>query len=348
MPSNFKIAHPAVFIFGAGATKGAFPKQLVPPPVDLNFFDAAHLLKGHGTNRIARQVLKDVWDLYRRTNGIGLEAYFRDIEARARIGSFAKTANQPKDWRKRVEQITELVRRVYIHTTCDAKGDAMLSKSSPIHQGILEKLEAKDTIITFNYDCVIEESFKTADLWNPCDGYGIDVSGKKYDWARKWFKKRDIDPSKESQIILLKLHGSLNWQYKNQKIYLKQRPYYVRTRGRKVVVEKISILAPGWDKQIHKNPYKIFWRKARLNLERCKTLVILGYSLPSTDILAQALFEEIIRLRNVRKKYLKELHVADLKEEVKEKFVKLFEPALGPNGKVFKYDDIADFQEKFK
>ncbi len=121
MRSNPAIAHPAVFIFGAGATTGAFLEKTIPPPVDSNFFDTIHLIEGHGTKRIAQQVLHSVWELYGKTSGVGLEEYFRDIEARARIGKFAKPANQPKDWYKRQEHLTELIRRVYIHTDLPPK-----------------------------------------------------------------------------------------------------------------------------------------------------------------------------------------------------------------------------------
>ncbi len=218
---------------------------------------------------------------------------------------------------------------------------------SQMHQSVLEQLKPKDTLITFNYDLVIEESFKTAKLWNPHDGYGVLTQGKNFDWARGWYKDRGATGAEESEIALLKLHGSINWRlYPNKEICLKQRPYYVRTRGKKVVYEEASILAPGWDKKIDRNPYKQFWRRARLDLEKCKTIVILGYSLPHTDILAQALFAEIIRLRRARGKFLKDLHIADPDSLVKKKFVSLFAPALGANGKVFTYDGIKEFSAK--
>ncbi|MDE3218041.1 MAG: 3-isopropylmalate dehydratase small subunit, partial [Nitrospirota bacterium] len=46
-------------------------------------------------------VIKDVFDLYGKVVGIGLEEYYRDIETRLELSRFAKTQNKPKDWRKR-------------------------------------------------------------------------------------------------------------------------------------------------------------------------------------------------------------------------------------------------------
>ena len=131
------LSRPSVFIFGAGATKGGFSDQIVSPPVDADFFQIAHLISEHGTNRLAQQVFREVFLLHQRTGRIGLEEYFRDIEARARIGSFAKAANQPKNWRNRLEQIIELVRRIYIQTTCESKDDSLIPKISKIHKNIL-------------------------------------------------------------------------------------------------------------------------------------------------------------------------------------------------------------------
>jgi len=332
-----------VIVFGAGASRGALSEQEVPPPLDNDFFDIANQLLGHGTPKLAKRVLKDVWQLYGRTNGIGLETYYRDLETRAIIGEFAKTANQPKDWPKRQKELEELIRRVYIHTTL--RGTSEDPRVSLIHRSILAKLRKKDTIITFNYDLVIEEAFPSADLWNPVDGYGTQTSGKTKGWAKRWLHERHYD-AKGSGISLLKLHGSLNWESYPAGIRLKPKPYLVSTRNGETRFEKISILAPGWNKRIDKNPYKRFWRAARLHLEKCKTLIVLGYSLPETDLLAQSLLAEVVRTRAARKDYLRQLHLSDPNESVKERLTKLFIPALGPLGRVFRYHDIHEFNQR--
>ncbi len=290
-----------------------------------------------------------MWELYSKTSGVSLEKYYRDIETRAAIGRFAKPANQPKDWQRRQTELEELIRRVYIHTTCEAVGNSMKPRVSEMHTRILNQLKKNDTIITFNYDLLIEDSFESGKLWNPIDGYGITVQGKSFDWCRHWLERTKVKRQKESKTLFLKLHGSLNWLlYNNKTIRLKPRPYLVRTKNKKPVIEKISVLPPGWNKRIDRNPYKRFWREARIRLEKCKTLIILGYSLPETDLLAQALFSEVVRQRVATKKYLKELHLADPLQEVKEKFIRLFTPALGPYGKVFVYAGIEEFVKRHR
>lgn len=332
--------YPAVLIFGAGATRGGLPECLIPPPVDREFFDIAGRIEGRGTRDLAKRVLKSVWEIFGRTSGVGLEEYYREIETRAEIGQFAKSRNQPKDWAKRKTELEELIRRVYIHTTMDLSGSRPQPKTSEVHTLLLSKLKPSCTVITFNYDLLIEESFGSASLWNPRDGYGLTVSGISHDWCRKWQAHRG-GSNGESTIHLLKLHGSLGWvQYKNKNIRLKDRPYVVR-KGR---FEKISILPPGWNKPIGRNPYKKFWREARLKLETCKSLFVLGYSLPETDLLARALFSEVVRLRAARKEYLRKLVLVDPSDEVKGRFIDLFAPALGPHGTVYKYQSMSDLK----
>jgi hypothetical protein len=338
------LLHPVVVLLGAGATRGALQKNRVPPPVDADFFEIAGQITGHGTLRLARSVLNDIRSLYRRIPGVGLENYYRDIETRARIGSFARSANRPKEWQAYKDDLEELIRRVIIHTTCRSEQGRLEPLRSRTHARILNKLEENDTILTFNYDVLIEHSFGKSSLWTPRDGYGGRVHGVRNEWCQRWLKAREINERTHSRIQLLKLHGSINWTvYKSGHVRLKDRPFVVRTREHKTVFEKVSILPPGWNKRIDKIPYSRLWRQARLRLEQCKSLVIIGYSLPEADLLAKALFAEVVRLRAARKHYLRQLHLADPNESVKERLVELFVPALNAQSKIFRYANIDEF-----
>ena len=288
-----------------------------------------------------------MWNLYGKVSGVGLENYYRDIETRAKISSFAKSANKPRDWKKRQTNLEELIRRVVVHTTCKSKDKHLSPVKSNSHSAILMKLKAGDSILTFNYDMLIEESFKTADLWTPVSGYGMSVHGVTNEWCKNWLSRHQITTKRRTRVQLLKLHGSVHWaQYKTGGVKLKDRPFVVRTRKKATVFETVSILPPGLNKRIDKNPYKRLWRNARLTLEKCKTIVIIGYSLPDADLLAKALFQEVVRLRRARKHYLKELHLADPKDSVKQRFVDLFVPALNAQSKIVRYSDMQEFRSK--
>jgi hypothetical protein len=337
-----KFSHPVVLLLGAGATRGGLYKRPIPPPVDADFFELAGQIKGHGTPELAGKVLKDVWNLYQRVAGFGLEDYYRDIETRESISKFAKTANQPMDWPKRKKNLEELIRRVIIHSTCkhDEQKHLQPLPSAP-HRQMLGRLEPGDVILTFNYDTLIEDSFGRKSMWTPRGGYGDKVYGVTSAWCRRWFSARPkITTHQKSKIRLLKLHGSINWiTYKTGQVKIKERPFVVRS-GR---FEKVSILPPGWNKKVSVLPYRLLWREARLKLEQCETLVVIGYSLPETDLLARALFSEVVRSRAARKNYLKQLHLADPIDSVKQKFINLFVPTMNAKSKIFRYKDINEF-----
>jgi hypothetical protein len=338
-----KLSHPVVVLFGAGATRGGLRSNKLPPPVDADFFEIAGQIKGHGTLKLARKVLGDVRTLYGKIFDIGLENYYRDIETRAKISTFAKSANKPRDWKQRQENLEELIRRVVVHTTCESKANHLAPVRSTAHTDILSKLKEGDCVLTFNYDLLIEESFGTTKVWTPIGGYGDNVHGVSGEWCRNWLQKRGGTGSTHSSIRLLKLHGSVNWTlYKTGQIKLKDRPFVVRTRGKSAVFETVSILPPGLNKRIDRNPYKQLWREARLKLERCNSIIVIGYSLPEADVLAKALFAEVVRLRSARKRYVKQLHLADPNNSVKQKFVELFVPALNAQSTVFRYQDIKE------
>jgi hypothetical protein len=337
-----KFSHPVVLLLGAGATRGGLHKRPIPPPVDADFFELAGQIKGHGTPELAGKVLKDVWTLYQRVAGIGLEDYYRDIETRESISKFAKTANQPMNWPKRKRDLEELIRRVIIHTTCKHDEQKHLQPlTSTSHRQILGKLEPGDVILTFNYDTLVEDSFGRNSMWTPRGGYGDKVYGVTSAWCRRWFSARPkIATHQQSKIRLLKLHGSINWiTYKTGQVKIKERPFVVRS-GR---FEKVSILPPGWNKKVSVLPYKLLWRETRLKLEQCETLIVIGYSLPETDLLAKALFSEVVRSRAARKDYLKQLHLADPVDSVKQKFINLFVPTMNAKSKIFRYKDINEF-----
>src|SRR5712692_8757178 len=117
MALPLKLDSPQLVLFGAGASRGGLSNRPIPPPVDGDFFAVANQITGHGTPALAKRVLRSVWELYERIDGVGLEEYYRDVETRAVIGTIAKAVGKPKEWSKRKTDLEELIRRVYVQTT---------------------------------------------------------------------------------------------------------------------------------------------------------------------------------------------------------------------------------------
>jgi hypothetical protein len=201
----------------------------------------------------------------------------------------------------------------------------------------------------YNYDALIEESMPQREsLWTPRGGYGIDVTGITHEWSKRWFSSRGISPRTKARVKLHKLHGSLNWRLNQiNKVIIKKRPYVVKSRNGSPNFEEAAFLPPGWHKRVDRRPYNLIWRNARLDLERCKTVVIIGYSLPDTDLIARALFLEVARLRKARKNFIKELHIADTSEATRNRIIDLFIPALGSEGTVFRYSSAKELSDRW-
>jgi hypothetical protein len=343
-----QLIHPAVFVFGAGATRGGFQTKEIPPPLDSDFFEVVGHIRGRGTPSLASSVLQDVWMLYGTIAGIGLEQYYRDIETRETIGRFAKAKHNQMNWGKRKENLEELIRRCIIQTTCITVDEHFRPERSKAHEAIVNKVNPDDTILTFNYDTVIEEAFTDAKLWSPVGGYGDNVYGITGDWSRNWLRARNANKTNRAKLPIYKLHGGINWTLdENRSVRIKDRPYVVRTGKKKFIRGDVSILPPGWNKRIDRNPYKEFWRQARLELEACASIVIIGYSLPETDILAKAFFSEVVRHRAATNRArVKQLHLCDPDDNVKRKFIELFTPALYSGSKIFRYNTIQEFGQK--
>ena len=129
---------------------------------------------------------------------------------------------------------------------------------------------------------------------------------------------------------------------------IKKRPYVVKDRQGYPNFEEAAFLPPGLHKRVDHRPYNIIWHRARLELEKCQSAVIIGYSLPDTDLIARALFLEVARLRKARKNFLKELHIADTSEMTRNRIIDLFMPALGSTGTIFRYGSAKELADRWK
>ena len=76
----------------------------------------------------------------------------------------------------------------------------------PLHKKLADKLTNDDTVITLNYDLLMDTALQSTGKWMPDTGYGIPfksvIEGGEF---------VNVNTSAKSQILYLKLHGSLNW-----------------------------------------------------------------------------------------------------------------------------------------
>lgn len=157
------------------------------------------------------------------------------------------------------------------------------------------------TIITFNYDLVLDKFlFKKGD-WLPIDGYGF--------LAENIPKLNPLYDNQKSKIKLLKMHGSLNW--KVDPLYYNTLelewcddmsnyffPTYLNEEKKRGFTYKggfaiKSWLLPSWIKQFTYSEIIQVWNQAALKLRDAKEIVFIGYSLPRADSAVYSLFSGI-------------------------------------------------------
>ena len=74
---------------------------------------------------------------------------------------------------------------------------------SEAYENFVSKCDASDTVVTFNWDTLLDRAFANSGRWNPDDGYGVRFESLL---DGQWRAPTDQPSSK-----LLKLHGSTNW-----------------------------------------------------------------------------------------------------------------------------------------
>jgi hypothetical protein len=245
---------------------------------------------------ICRSSLSRVRDLY---GGLGdFESVLTDLMT---CGPVAATLG-PQIRGKVIEDLKQAV--------CDFFND-IRTALSPLYDQFAERVQPGDLIITFNYDLGIERALCAAGLWKIENGYGFPIE----------------DVSDGSPVWILKLHGSTNWRaipyggasghfggyhsvWGNRPV-LPFRPdqEYIGCRdfvdplsaSHEVVYDVPALIMPALPKRFYfethrGKEWKSFWDKlwelARKAVATTDELVIIGYSMPSTDERARELLLE--------------------------------------------------------
>ncbi|NTW60316.1 MAG: hypothetical protein HGB21_12655 [Nitrospirae bacterium] len=190
-------------------------------------------------------------------------------------------------------------------------------KSCDFHKKFVANiLRPGDTIITFNYDCVLDYSLQMwgSNKWNAHYGYGFNLGpGGKYVAGHDFWQPKVPSPKPET-VMLYKLHGSLHFVITGDDdsphVKLKQRPYTKQAGGGL----KFTIIPPEWHKEFDKGAFSTLWAKASEAINRAEYIVFVGYSLPSTDLHSTDLFRT-----SVRKTELKSLVVVNPDREARKR-----------------------------
>ena len=339
----------ALFVLGAGATRACSfvepKKHPCIPPLDADFFTQLQRVRNPKHQPLIKQVMADVVRLFGHNFRATLETMFATVEHTLRMLDTTGAGRAfSKDDLKRVRGDLLAAIAVAMEEALMVPGDHGTSKREPRicehHQKFVEKVlvAPDDAVVSFNYDCVIDDALKRFGdgKWNPRYGYALPLGarGKRMTGDGDW---QSAKPAAQKQTLhLYKLHGSLHFQVDAKdppSVHLKKLPY-TKLKG----TPKFTIIPPESNKAYDKGVFRELWKKAALAIGRATEMAFIGYSLPLTDLHATALFRT-----SVKPGALRALVVVNPDREARRRTREVLQRGLSVDTRVLSFDSFAEF-----
>ncbi|WP_156788085.1 hypothetical protein [Desulfurispirillum indicum] len=193
------------YVVGAGASKSyeKSPTGLLMP-LAKEFFQTFSKLKISENNHV---LVGHILHYLKEFHGLSyseFSCFERDIEElHSEVESRLNEALISGDHATRIQLLSVYNQLTFLFTS--VINEIQNGNPSTSHINFIENLMPQDSIITFNWDTLIDRALLISGKWHCDTGYICEPSGIYRDG---W---QNSDPSKTSQIRLIKLHGSSNW-----------------------------------------------------------------------------------------------------------------------------------------
>lgn len=315
-------------VLGAGASRGASfvtRRSGILPPLDLDFFQQVARLNNCSE---AERLLAFVRDEYPNELRLSMEQFFSEADYTNR---FHTELNVDKGGRvKRYEKALS-----WFHVTIAKILAASTAGECRYHDRLSELLAAGDSILSFNYDCIMDDSLKRKGgvRWDPQrNSYGVPARGEVNAWKTV---SKGHPPA--TPIQLLKMHGSLNWENLGADITL-------RADARPSTAEG-SIVPPSFFKRLTEEPFATIWKQARVAIRTSRIVIVIGYSVPATDLFSQSLFKVEAGSKGKREG-LDALVLVNPDRDARRRFLDIVRNGLETSTKVLEYESIEVLHER--
>jgi hypothetical protein len=209
------------------------------------------------------------------------------------------------------------------------------------HDKLVANLTEKgDAIISFNYDCVIDDSLrrKGQGKWNPHFGYGFKLKprGQGLSGDNNWQPVGGGEPKRDETIMVHKVHGSLHFTDKKGEPALKQRPYANPRAGSGDL--NFKIIPPESSKSYNEGDYGYIMKNAYRSLRKASRVVVIGYSLPPSDQHAESLFRF-----GIKENALDSLVIVNPDKSARGRIRSAIQKGLKPSTRVLSFDYLEEF-----
>jgi NAD-dependent SIR2 family protein deacetylase len=312
-----------VFILGAGATRGAIKHVLLngkrlKPPLNSDFFKVAETYarasKTANKNRLMR--LKKFFKDGLSEKNLSMEDAFSILYIAKNLQNIYAAKRGPRRETGDLKEIEDFLQLAFgIFAALDQN-----YTDSNNYDKLVEKLTENDTIISLNYDTLLDSALHRHG-WNPQRGYCLTGTKNKIKWKSL---RTDQVRYNLSNVNLLKLHGSVNWfvkgTFKNlQKVFENKPAKVTEPRKNEISGYIRQIIPPIFGKFFNHKHWESLWGKAYEALKEAEVFVIIGNSLINTDFHLRALLG---RMKNARKNSFKYLILVD-KTRIRNKWLKV-------------------------
>ena len=313
-------------LLGAGASRGSsFVKDMTKPlpPLDLDFFQ--QLARMNATSE-SRRLLEFLRSEYQHEVGLSMERFFSEADYTNRFHRDLKADRGPlvRKYDRALDDFFAVLPNMLNSTA---------SAACTYHARLASLLHAQDCVITFNYDCVMDRALRdnVKQRWDPDKGgYGFAVSGGSAKW-RKLSAGHPVDRS----IRLLKMHGSLNWRRQSAtKISLAADTSTVTSL-------KGVIIPPTWFKNFTDFPFGDVWKTARQEVRTSRIMVVVGYSVPETDLFSRSLFKVEAGSKDKREQ-LDLLVLVNPDRRARRQFLDLIRGGVEPATRILEYHTLQE------
>jgi hypothetical protein len=295
--------HKAVFILGAGATRGAIKHVLInnrriKPPLNGDFFQIARTYaKARGdnsedANRVERldSIFKEIIPI--RGDPDMEQAFSLLYVAKdfPEIYSAARGRRRQAGAHKEIEDFLRLT--FSILTEID-----YLAPKKNGYVRLVKTLGPTDALISLNYDTALDSTLVRYG-WDPRAGYCLGGGRRKVEWT----SSPATTNLNIKGVCLLKLHGSTNWYvrggYSELSRVFTSKPVFVgKPRRNEKAMHIRQIVPPIYGKFFEHDHWKQLWNRAFTALCSADTIIIIGCSLADSDFHLLALISRVVSNR---------------------------------------------------
>jgi hypothetical protein len=299
----------------------------VLPPLDADFFRLAQHIDEKSYGHYAKPVLEFVRNEFGPRTLPTLETVFTQLEAFERfLRQFStRRGRRTGRYQKQLRHLQELIPAVF--------RAALQDRHCDWHDRMAQSLRSGDAVISFNYDVLIDESLRryARGIWDASRGYGFQVS----EGADPWSAESTPGPFPNEYLRLLKPHGSLHWT----KIKPESETLALRSSAYAQQAASTNVIPPTWDKAVLGTwPWKPVWEEASRYLQHVRCLIVIGYSVPPTDLMTQALFKSSLSSADLRL-----LLVVNPDPVARGRVIDLARVAIKPKTRVIELGALHDF-----